>query len=66
MTDEVEGQTDSNEETTRMRDRLGEINRILLTLEWDKQNNQFNPGMESKYTKLVTEREELTKKLGEI
>ena len=65
MTGEREGRTDSNEETTSMRERLGEVNRILLTFEWDKQNNQFNPGMESKYAKLVTERDELTKKLDE-
>ena len=65
MEGESKKESDSSEEVVKLRERLGEVNRVLLTLEWDKQNNQLNPGMESKYQKLVTERKELNKKISE-
>ena len=51
----------SNTDQMKIRERLNDVNRKLLTLEWDKRNNQLNPGMEAKYTKLRTERAELEK-----
>jgi len=48
---------------SRIKEKLGEINRILLTLDWDKRHNQLNPGMEAKYNQLKTEHDVLTKKL---
>ena len=60
-----EKQTEASDGVTlQLKEKLGEIDRQLLTMEWDKKQNQFNPGMESKYIQLKAEHDSITKKLN--
>ena len=45
---------------SRMKERLNEIKKKLLTLEWDKDHNQLNFGMQGKYSELKEEHSKLT------
>jgi len=53
----------SEEARLQIKEKLGEISIQLLTMDWDKRHNQFNPGMETKYTQLKAEHDSLVKKL---
>ncbi len=58
-------QSDIGEEVLlQIKEKLGEVNRQLLTMDWDKRHNQFNPGMEAKYSQLKAEHDTLVKKLS--
>ena len=48
----------------QLKERLGEINKVLLTMEWDKKHNQLNIGMEDKYTELKAEHEKILAKIN--
>jgi len=44
---------------SELKEKLSDINKRLLTLEWDKKHNQLNAGMEEKYTELKAEHDKL-------
>ena len=57
------------EETTSlsdMKDKLSELRKRIMTLEWDKSHNQLNSSMEVKYAQIKTEYETLQKKVDGI
>lgn len=47
-------------------ERLSDMRKTLLTLEWDKKHNQIHFGMEEKYNKLKEEYEALEKQLNAL
>ncbi|HIG98442.1 TPA: hypothetical protein HA231_03390 [Candidatus Woesearchaeota archaeon] len=58
---------ESEEESlSGMEERLSEVRKRVMTLEWDKSHSQLNSGMEQKYGQLKAEQEELQKKVGTI
>jgi hypothetical protein len=48
-----------------LKERLSNINKRLLTLEWDKKHNQLNAGMEEKYAELKAEHDKLVAEINE-
>lgn len=54
----------SEQQRTKLREKLGDINKKLLTMEWDKKRNQLNVGMETKYTELKEEHEKILAKIN--
>lgn len=54
----------SDESKQKLKEQLSEVDRQLRTMDWDKQQNQFNPGMEEKYAQLKAEHDTITKKLA--
>ena len=59
MDDDSEKSDNTAADMTQIKAKLREVDRQLLTLQWDKDHNQLNPGMETKYSKLKTEKEKL-------
>jgi hypothetical protein len=57
-----EGQENS---LAMLEQRLSELRKRVMTLEWDKSHNQLNSGMEEKYILIKAEFEALQKKVGE-
>jgi thiamine biosynthesis lipoprotein ApbE len=55
----------SEEAKQKLKEQLNEVDRQLRTMDWDKQQNQFNAGMEEKYSQLKAQHENLAKKLAE-
>ncbi|MAG16314.1 hypothetical protein CMO88_04590 [Candidatus Woesearchaeota archaeon] len=49
----------SEQKRIELKEKLNEIDKRLLTMEWDKRHNQLNAGMEEKYTELKTEHDKL-------
>ena len=62
---EDNSQMEESEDKASLKEKLGEIERQLMTLQWDKDRDQLNPGVEAKYSRLKTEKEELLRKLKE-
>ena len=50
--------------TTEELERLKFLNKMIMTLEWDKGNQQLNPGMEVKLEDYLKERTKLHDKLS--
>ncbi len=46
-----------------MKEKLREMNKRLMTLEWDKSHNQLNSSMELKYSQIKVDFEALRKKV---
>jgi hypothetical protein len=63
---DAEEKQDSVSEKQRMelKEKLGDIDKKLMTMEWDKSHNQLNAGMESKYTELKEEHDKIIKKIN--
>jgi len=53
----------SDQKRVKLKEKLGDINKKLLTMEWDKKHNQLNIGMESKYTELKAEHDKILKQI---
>src|SRR3989338_7027284 len=49
-----------------MKDKLSELRKRIMTLEWDKSHNQLNSSMEAKYAQIKTECEALQKKVDVV
>ena len=60
MENEESSKEISEPQMSRMKERLNEIKKKLLTLEWDKDHNQLNFGMQGKYSELKDEHSKLT------
>lgn len=54
----------SEEQKAEIKEKLHDINKKLITMEWDKRHNQLNAGMESKYTQLKAEQDKLLKQIS--
>jgi len=54
----------SEEQKAEIKEKLHEINKKLITMEWDKRHNQLNAGMESKYAQLQAEQDKLLKQMN--
>ena len=65
MEQEKSGDEVSEMQIYEMKERLNELNRKILTLEWDKEHNQLNFGMEGKYSELKEERSKLTERIND-
>jgi hypothetical protein len=63
--DQKKEQSLSDETKIELKEKLREINRQLMTMDWDKKHNQLNPGIELKYSQLRTEHDKIVKELGE-
>jgi len=61
---EVKQDSVSEQQKIELKEKLGDINKKLLTMEWDKKHNQLNSGMESKYTELKEEHDKIVKKIN--
>ena len=46
-----------------MKEKLSDLRKRIMTLEWDKSHNQLNSSMEAKYVQIKTECEALQKKV---
>ena len=66
MEQEKSGDDVSEQQMSQMKERLNELNRKIRTLEWDKDHNQLNFGMEGKYSELKEERIKLTERINGI
>ena len=55
-----------NESLENIRERMSDMRKTLLTLEWDRRHNQIHIGMESRYNKLKEEYGALEKQLSEL
>lgn len=49
-----------------MKEKLSDLRKRIMTLEWDKSHNQLNSSMEAKYAQIKTECEALQKKVDSI
>jgi len=47
----------SEQERNEIQERLSIIRKRILTMEWDKEHNQFNIGLQSRYDELKKEYE---------
>ncbi len=55
-----------NMSAEQMLERMSDMRKTLLTLEWDRKHNQIHIGMESRYNKLKEEYQALEKQLNEL
>jgi len=55
-----------NEDVGTLKERFDYLKKRLLTLEWDKEHNQLNAGMEYKYEEFKKEFAELETRFREI
>jgi hypothetical protein len=51
---------------TELKEKLAELRKKILTFEWDKDHNQLNAGMESKFLQTKEEYEKLKKKADSL
>ena len=49
-----------------MKEKLSDLRKRIMTLEWDKGHNQLNSSMEAKYAQIKTECEALQKKIDDV
>ena len=56
----------SKERATEIKETLYELNRKLLTLEWDNNRNQINPYKKMKYEQLLAEKVNLESELDRL
>ena len=49
-----------------MKEKLSDLRKRIMTLEWDKSHNQLNSSMEAKYAQIKTECEALQKKIDDV
>ncbi len=49
-----------------MKEKLSDLRKKVMTLEWDKSHNQLNSSMEAKYAQIKTECEALQKKVDDV
>ena len=54
----------TEQQRARLKEKLNEIDKKLLTMEWDKQHNQLNMGVESKYVELKAEHDKLLEQIN--
>ena len=62
MNEENNNETDLNV----MKEKLSDLRKRIMTLEWDKSHNQLNSSMEAKYAQIKTECDALQKKVDGI
>ncbi|MBI2549884.1 hypothetical protein HYV83_01750 [Candidatus Woesearchaeota archaeon] len=49
-----------------LKEKLSDLRKRIMTLEWDKSHNQLNSSMEAKYVQIKTDCEALQKKVDGI
>ncbi len=54
----------TEKQVTELKQRLESVDKQIMTMEWDKEHNQLNSGVEEKYANLKAEHEKLTKKIN--
>lgn len=54
----------TEKQVTELKERLESISKQLMTMEWDKEHNQLNAGVEEKYAKLKAEHDAIVKKMS--
>ena len=54
----------SEQQRTELSGRLSDINKKLLTMEWDRKHNQLNAGMETKYAQLKEEHDKIIERIS--
>lgn len=57
---------EGNDSFSGMVEKLAELKKRIMTLEWDKSHNQLNSSMEAKYLLIKAEFESLQKKVDAI
>lgn len=55
-----------NKDNEALKERLYYLKKRILTLEWDKNHNQLNPGMEYKYEEFKKECAQIESNLKEL
>ena len=53
----------SESRKTELKEQLRAVDKKIMTMEWDKDHNQLNAGMEQKYNELKEEHEKIAKKI---
>ena len=53
----------SEQQRVKLKEKLGEIDKKILTMEWDKDHNQLNMGMESRYVELKAEHDKIVEQI---
>lgn len=51
---------------SKQEERLNYLKKTLLTMEWDRSQNQFNQGLEAKYNSTKEELEKLKKEASSL
>ncbi len=54
----------TDKQLTELKERLESVDKQLMTMEWDKEHNQLNAGIEEKYAKLKAEHDAIVKKMS--
>jgi hypothetical protein len=53
----------TEQQRAKLKEKLGEIDKKLLTMEWDKEHNQLNMGMEGRYVELKAEHDKIVEQI---
>ncbi len=59
-----EGTPLTEKQASELKERLESVDKQLMTMEWDKEHNQLNAGIEEKYAKLKAEHDAIIKKMN--
>lgn len=54
----------TEKQVSELKGRLEAVDKQLMTMEWDKEHNQFNAGVEEKYAHLKAEHDAIVKKIN--
>lgn len=54
----------TEKQLSELKGRLEAVDKQLMTMEWDKEHNQLNAGVEEKYAQLKAEHDAITKKMN--
>ena len=63
ITSKMQGTSEMQMPLDVMKEKLSDLRKRIMTLEWDKSHNQLNSSMEAKYVQIKTECEALQKKV---
>ncbi len=54
----------TEKQVSELKGRLEAVDKQLMTMEWDKEHNQLNAGIEEKYAQLKAEHDAIVKKIN--
>lgn len=54
----------TEKQASELKERLESVDKQLMTMQWDKEHNQLNAGIEGKYAKLKAEHDSIVKKMN--
>lgn len=54
----------TEKQLSELKGRLEAVDKQIMTMEWDKEHNQLNAGIEEKYAQLKAEHDAIVKKMN--